>query len=395
MAETLLFFTELLSMPVFDIKGRRIGRVKDAALVPLLHPSRIDRFLVGGADSWLTFRHDQVRSVSLKGIYLSDELLVPYHDDEYMMRIGRDLLDQQIIDVTGRKVVRVNDVDLSELRANNHVELRIAQVDVGLPGAVRRLLQGLAPSSMVRRLQTRLPQRSIRWEFVNLIEPDPLRRVKLRRTVRIGLWGGEEEGLLGSREYVKAHFGDPATMALKPEHAKLAGYFNVDNGTGLIRGVYLQGNEAVAPIFSAWMEPFKNLGMNTLTIRNTGGTDHLSYDAVGLPGFQFIQDPVEYQTRTHHTNMDVYDRLQRTDLMQASAIMASFVYHAAMRDEMLPRKPLPPPQPRSGTIPDVTFTKAGDQTLTLDAYVPEGTGPFPAAILVHGGGFARGERNCR
>ena len=129
--------------------------------------------------------------------------------------------------------------------------------------------------------------------------------VKLRRTVRIGLWGGEEEGLLGSKEYVKAHFGDPETMQLKPEHAKLAGYFNVDNGTGLIRGVYLQGNEAVAPIFQQWMEPFKNLGMTTLTIRNTGGTDHLSYDAVGLPGFQFIQDEVEYDSRTHHSNMDV------------------------------------------------------------------------------------------
>ena len=134
--------------------------------------------------------------------------------------------------------------------------------------------------------------------------------VTLRRTVRIGLWGGEEQGLLGSKEYVKAHFGDPATMQLKPEHAKFAGYFNVDNGTGAIRGVYLQGNEAVAPIFQAWMEPFKNLGMTTLTIRNTGGTDHLSYDAVGLPGFQFIQDDVEYNSRTHHSNMDVYERIQ-------------------------------------------------------------------------------------
>ena len=134
--------------------------------------------------------------------------------------------------------------------------------------------------------------------------------VKLRRTVRIGLWSGEEQGLLGSRAYVKEHFGDPATMQLKPEHAKLAGYFNVDNGTGAIRGVYLQGNEAVAPIFQAWMEPFQNLGMTTLTIRNTGGTDHLSFDAVGLPGFQFIQDEVEYDSRTHHSNMDVYERLQ-------------------------------------------------------------------------------------
>jgi hypothetical protein len=172
--------------------------------------------------------------------------------------------------------------------------------------------------------------------------------VKLRRTVRIGLWGGEEEGLLGSKEYIKAHYGDPATMQLKPEHAKFAGYFNVDNGTGLIRGVYLQGNEAVAPIFSAWMEPFKNLGMNTLTIRNTGGTDHLSYDAVGLPGFQFIQDEVEYNSRTHHSNMDVYERVQANDMMRNAVIVASFVYNTANRDEKLPRKPLPKPTPPAG-----------------------------------------------
>jgi len=172
--------------------------------------------------------------------------------------------------------------------------------------------------------------------------------VKLRRTVRVGLWGGEEEGLLGSKEYVKAHYADPATMQLKPEHARLAGYFNVDNGTGLIRGVYLQGNEAVAPIFQQWMEPFKNLGMTTLTIRNTGGTDHLSYDAVGLPGFQFIQDEVEYNARTHHSNMDLYERIQPNDMMRNAVIVASFVYNTANRDEKLPRKPLPKPQPPTG-----------------------------------------------
>jgi len=172
--------------------------------------------------------------------------------------------------------------------------------------------------------------------------------VKLRRTVRIGLWGGEEEGLLGSKEYVKAHYADPATMQLKPEHAKLAGYFNVDNGTGQIRGVYLQGNEAVAPIFQTWMDPFRNMGMHTLTIRSTGGTDHLSYDAVGLPGFQFVQDEVEYNARTHHSNMDVYERIQEQDMMRNAVIVASFVYHAANRDEKLPRKPLPKPTPQTG-----------------------------------------------
>jgi hypothetical protein len=177
--------------------------------------------------------------------------------------------------------------------------------------------------------------------------------VRLRRTVRIGLWTGEEQGLLGSKEYVKAHFGDPATMQLKPEHAKLSGYFNVDNGTGTIRGVYLQGNEAVAPIFQAWMEPFRNMGMTTLAIRNTGGTDHQSYDAVGLPGFQFIQDEVEYNARTHHSNMDTYERIQANDMMRNAVIVATFAMNAANRDEKLPRKPLPKPQPpaagRGGT----------------------------------------------
>jgi len=168
--------------------------------------------------------------------------------------------------------------------------------------------------------------------------------LRMRRTIRLGLWTGEEQGLLGSRAYVTQHFADRADMKLKPEHAKFAGYFNVDNGTGTIRGVYLQGNEAIAPVFQAWMQPFKNLGMTTLAIRNTGGTDHLSFDAVGLPGFQFIQDPVEYGSRTHHSNMDVYERIQAPDMMKNAVIVASFVYLTAMRDDKLPRKPLPAPQ---------------------------------------------------
>jgi hypothetical protein len=169
--------------------------------------------------------------------------------------------------------------------------------------------------------------------------------LKLRRTVRIGLWGGEEQGLIGSREYVTAHFADRTDMKLKPAHAQLSGYFNVDNGTGAIRGIYLQGNEAAAPIFEAWMKPFHNLGMRTLTIRDTSGTDHLSFDRVGLPGFQFVQDEVEYDTRTHHSNMDVYERVQEEDMRKNAVIVAAFVYHAANREERLPRKPLPPPQP--------------------------------------------------
>lgn len=166
------------------------------------------------------------------------------------------------------------------------------------------------------------------------------------RTVRIALWSGEEQGLYGSRGYVKEHFGDPVTMTLKPEHAKLAAYFNVDNGTGKIRGVYLQGNDMVRPIFDAWLAPFRDLGATTLTIRNTGGTDHQSFDDLGLAGFQFIQDPLDYGSRTHHSNLDVYDHVVPADLMQASALLASFVYEAATRPEMLPRKPLPRPLPK-------------------------------------------------
>jgi len=165
----------------------------------------------------------------------------------------------------------------------------------------------------------------------------------MARTVRIALWTGEEEGLLGSRAYVKEHFADPATMQTKPEHARLSGYFNLDNGSGKIRGVYMQDNDQMRPIFQAWLAPFKDLGADTLTIRNTGSTDHVSFDAVGLPAFQFIQDPLDYGSRTHHTNMDVYDELRPNDLEQASAIMAWFVYNTASRGEMLPRKPMPKP----------------------------------------------------
>ena len=168
----------------------------------------------------------------------------------------------------------------------------------------------------------------------------------LARSVRLALWSGEEQALFGSRAYVKQHFGDPNTMLLKPEHAKLSAYFNLDNGTGRIRGVYLQGNDMARPIFEAWLAPFRDLGATAVSIRDTGGTDHLSFDAVGLPGFQFIQDPLDYETRTHHSNLDVYDHLQASDLMQASAVLASFVYNAATRPAMLPRKPLPSPLPK-------------------------------------------------
>jgi carboxypeptidase Q len=188
-------------------------------------------------------------------------------------------------------------------------------------------------------------------------------QVKPRRTIRIGLWTGEEQGLFGSIGYVKQHFGfvplstapdqvklpewlrKPAgPLVLKPDQQKISGYFNVDNGSGKILGVYLQENIAEAPIFAQWIEPLKDLGVTAISVRNTEGTDHESFDAVGIPGFQFIQDKLDYSTRTHHSNMDTYERLQPGDLAQAATVEAIFVYNAAMRDQMLPRKPLPHPE---------------------------------------------------
>ena len=187
--------------------------------------------------------------------------------------------------------------------------------------------------------------------------------VQPRRTIRIGLWTGEEEGEFGSYGYVKQHFGyvplstapdqlalpdflrKPAgPIELKPEREKISGYFNLDNGTGKIRGIYLQQNAAVAPIFAQWMQPLGDLGVSTITMRDTGGTDHEAFDSVGIPGFQFIQDMLDYSSRTHHSNQDVYERLQPEDLAQAATVEAIFVYNTAMRDQMLPRKPLPHPE---------------------------------------------------
>ena len=159
-----------------------------------------------------------------------------------------------------------------------------------------------------------------------------------KRTIRIGLWSAEEQGLLGSRGYVKKTFMDPTTNTPNAAHEKFAGYFNIDNGTGKVRGIYLQGNEQCGPIFKSWLAPFNDLGAKTVTISNTGGTDHQSFDGVGLPGFQFIQDPIEYDTRTHHSNMDVYEHLSEDDLKQIATIVAAFAYNTAQRDEKLPRK---------------------------------------------------------
>ncbi len=207
--------------------------------------------------------------------------------------------------------------------------------------------------------------------------------VKPRRTIRVALWTGEEQGLFGSNGYVKQHFGEiprstepdqlqvteydrdaTGPIIFKPEYQKISAYFNVDNGSGRIRGIYLQENAAEAPIFAQWIEPLKDLGVSTITMRNTGGTDHESFDAVGIPGFQFIQDPLDYGSRTHHSNMDTYERLQPEDLAQAATVEAIFVYNAAMRDLMLPRKPLPHPElekqlagPLKGVMPGAEAPK--------------------------------------
>lgn len=212
---------------------------------------------------------------------------------------------------------------------------------------------------------------SVAMEAVRIIQALGL---KPRRTIRIALWSGEEQGLLGSRAYVAEHFGSmqsaaatssanglgtgngmgggagaasvtqgsnaagPMVLVKKPEWEKLSAYFNLDNGTGKVRGVYLQGNEGVRSLFRQWLAPFRDMGATTLSIANTGGTDHLSFDAVGLPGFQFIQDEIEYDTRTHHSNQDVFDRIQADDMKQAATIMAAFVYNAAMLDQKVPKK---------------------------------------------------------
>jgi magnesium transporter len=179
MADEILYLTELLGLKVFDLKGRKLGVVKDAAIVPLVDPSRVDRFLVGGGWAWLTVRHDQVRSISFDGIYLQDEQLTPYHSDEYMLRMVRDLLDQQIIDAQGRKVVRVTDVTFAVHRHNGAQTLNIVEVDIGLRSIFRRLMQGVAPRRLVRTLQAPISPNSIRWEFCNILEADPQRRLRL------------------------------------------------------------------------------------------------------------------------------------------------------------------------------------------------------------------------
>ena len=208
-------------------------------------------------------------------------------------------------------------------------------------------------------------------------------KVKPRRTIRIALWTGEEGGLFGSRGYVTQHFGSfprstapdqmllseyarkPAgPLTLKPEQKLISAYFNVDNGTGRIRGIYTQGNAAVDSIFAQWMAPLKDLGVTTISNRDTGGTDHLSFDAVGIPGFQFIQDPMDYGTRTHHSNMDTYERLQPADLKQMAVVEAIFVYNAAMREQMIPRKPLPHPElleEQAKPLPDLYPTAVAPQ----------------------------------
>jgi hypothetical protein len=229
---------------------------------------------------------------------------------------------------------------------------------------------------------------------------------KPRRTIRIGLWTGEEQGLFGSKAYVTEHFGSvvqptrdgapPADRAggpprgerprsqyeLKPEHEKLSAYFNLDNGAGKIRGIYLQGNEALRPTFRSWLAPFAEMGATTIAASNTGGTDHLSFDSIGLPGFQFIQDQIEYDTRTHHSSMDVYERVQPDDAKQASIIMAAFAYQTAMLNEKLARKPL------NGDVisPAINVTPAPQEpaaAVAPAAATPVTSAPWPTPLRAH------------
>ncbi len=179
---------------------------------------------------------------------------------------------------------------------------------------------------------------SVMMEVIRILKSTGL---KPKRTVRICLWGGEEQGLHGSRNYVRNHLSDTITRRSNSEGDKVSAYYNLDNGTGKVRGIYLQGNAGVKSIFTKWLEPFHELGAHTITLQNTGGTDHLAFDGVGIPGFQFIQDEIDYNTRTHHTNMDTFDHLVADDLKQAATIIASFVYHTAQRAEKIPRKPAP------------------------------------------------------
>jgi carboxypeptidase Q len=203
---------------------------------------------------------------------------------------------------------------------------------------------------------------AVMMEVMRILKASGLRP---RRTIRMGLWTGEEQGLLGSRAYVTEHFADRSKMDLKPEHGKLSVYLNMDNGGGTFRGIYLQGNAAAASIFQTWAKPFESFGMTMQTIRNTGGTDHLSFDAVGLPGFQFVQDPLDYDTRTHHTNLDLYERVFPEDVIKNAIVIATFAYEAANRDQMFPRKPLPKPQ--SDQFPGATPAPAARPTTTSGA----------------------------
>jgi len=181
MAEQILFLTELLGLKIYDLKRRVLGRVRDAALSPVVHPLRVDRYIIGGGSgySWIAVRQDQIASISLDGIFLKDEQLTPFHSDEYHLRLVRDLLDQQIIDSQGRKVVRVNDVTFDIVREGDHDALHVLEVDIGLRSVFRRLVQGTMPRRAIRALQQRIPPNSIRWDLCNIVEPDPQRRLRL------------------------------------------------------------------------------------------------------------------------------------------------------------------------------------------------------------------------
>jgi hypothetical protein len=303
---------------IMENAGRTMDFLHDEGIAALLQPSRTD---------------DEVLSVSGLGDYLHPRALFPAFviSKEQYGRISR-LLDKEV-PVT---------LELSLTTHFDSTDTKGYDIVAEIPGtdpALEDQLVMLGGHFDSWHSGTGATDNgagsAVAMEAVRILER---LGVRPRRTIRIGLWGGEEQDYYGSAGYVRNHFGDPMTGTATPAAAKVSAYFNPDNGSGRIRGVYLQGNERVRPIFRAWLAPFADLGASTLTVKNTGGTDHMSFHAVGIPAFQFIQDPLDYDTRRHHTNLDVYEAASEEDLQQAAVILATFVYQAAIRDEMLPRR---------------------------------------------------------
>jgi len=271
---------------------------------------------------------------NLTGYRKKDQPMMPHFvvSKEDFMRVFRLVEDGHTVTLEAQSETKLYDQDLQ----GHNVVAEIPGTDPGLKSQVVMLGGHLDSWTAATGATDNGAGSIVALEAIRILKT---LGVRPKRTIRIALWDGEEEGLLGSFGYVKKHFGDPIDMQLKPEAGKVSVYFNLDNGSGKIRGIFAQGNEKAAAIFKQWLAPFADLGASTVTLHNTGSTDHLSFDAVDIPGFQFIQDPLDYDTRTHHSNQDNYDHLVLDDLRQAAVIEAAFVYFAAMRPEMMPRKP--------------------------------------------------------